>query len=148
MTRMNHTKKNLFLLELLISIVLFMLLLIVGLQFFIKAHNITKKTAQLHEAVTVCNNIASVFENGDGTYQSFAAYYPKNIETGASCFIYLDENFRECESALSTYHVSIVIAPESDRLLSASITLMDASGQDIYGLKAFHYTRLTAKEGN
>lgn len=148
MNKARYTKKNLFLLELLISIVLFMLLLIVGLQFFIRAHKITNKTEQLHEAVTICNNIAAAFESGDGTYHSIAEYYTSAIETDSKCLIYLDKSFAECDSEDERmYYISIVISDETERLSNASISVYDNNDEEIYSVTAYHYTRLQAKEG-
>lgn len=148
MNKARYSKKNLFLLELLISIVLFMLLLIVGLQFFIRAHKITNKTEQLHEAVTICNNLAAIFESGDGTYHSIDEYYASDIETDSKCLIALNSNFEECDSTDERmYYVSIIISEETEQLSNALISVYDSNDEEIYSLTAYHYTRLQKKEG-
>ena len=70
MIRYERSKSSIFLLEILINILLFSVLCVCSLQFFIKSYQLTDNTTTLHHAVTACNNVAAVFQSGDGTLAS------------------------------------------------------------------------------
>ena len=76
MNKRQHAKNSVILLEMIINILLFSVLLVVGLTFFIKTHTMTKDTKLLHQAVTCCDNAATVFESSNADPSVFAAQYP------------------------------------------------------------------------
>ena len=73
-----------------INILLFSVLLVVGLTFFIKTHTMTKDTKLLHQAVTCCDNAATVFESSNADPSVFAAQYPDCVISDEKIFIYYD----------------------------------------------------------
>lgn len=147
MSKLMKVKKNLFLLELMISIALFMLLLIVGLLFFIKAHKLTIKTSELHEAVNVCSNIAALYESGDGSLSTISEEYNEKIIMPDQLVIYLDDNYEECPSGQSSFYVTISNVTTENRLSTVEIAFHNSEQEVLYTLQAYHYSPLTIREG-
>ena len=95
MNKRQHAKNSVILLEMIINILLFSVLLVVGLTFFIKTHTMTKDTKLLHQAVTCCDNAATVFESSNADPSVFAAQYPDCVISDEKIFIYYDNDFKE-----------------------------------------------------
>ena len=77
--RFQRSKSSLFLMEIILNILLFSVLLVVGLQFFIKTHLLTRETFDLQEAVTCSSNIASIYQSGDGSLDVIKEHYPNAV---------------------------------------------------------------------
>lgn len=141
-----HSKNSLFLMEILLNILLFSVLLVVGLQFFGKTHTLTAKTRELHQAVTSCTNVASVFETGDGTLADILTIYPYGVNLDDKIIIYLDRNFNDCKKGQAKYYITAKLDKGSNAQL-ATITIrcrtMDTKHL-LYDLNASHYNPLHA----
>lgn len=109
-----YSKNSVFLLEMIINIFLFCILTIVGLNFFIKAHTYSNNTEKLHQAVNCCDNIATVFEAGDGTSASIQNEYPTAVCSDNIVFIYYDGNYDLCNHSNAVYKATITITEENN----------------------------------
>ena len=137
-----HSRTSIFLMEIIINLFLFSILMIAGLQFFIRTHTLTEKTSRLHQAVTSCKNVASVFENGDGSRNDFLEFYPYTVSLDSKILLFLDSDFQECEKQQACYYITITIKDtETDGLSKAHITCTTADNEVIYSLNACHYSR-------
>lgn len=141
MIRYERSKSSMFLLEILINILLFSILCVCSLQFFIKSYQLTENTTTLHHAVTACNNVAAVYEAGDGSIAPIADAFPNAISEKGLTYIYLDENYQECDSQDVAYYITVeeMVSDISSIHISFYKNGEDAS----YSITAYHYQPLT-----
>lgn len=144
----NYTKSgsSLFLLELLLNLLLFSVLMVVGLNFFIKAHTITNNTNSLHRAVTACNNVATLYEGGDGTLSVISRYYVDSIVAEDKAYVYFDKEFNECTSKESSYILLIEITDKNSALKKAAIKISSET-ETLYSSTVCNYRQLTPSSG-
>ena len=142
-----HSPNSIFLMELLFNILLFSVLLMIALQFFIKSHTLTQKTTELHYAVTLCSNVASIFEHQKNTdpISDISVQFPYCTNMKKQTFIYFNKNFEECKKENAVYHilVSPVLETEYANLSSATISFFTSDETQIYSLTAYNYQPLT-----
>ena len=142
-----HSPNSIFLMELLFNILLFSVLLIISLQFFIKSHTLTQKTTELHYAVTLCSNVASIFENqkNTGSISDISVQFPYCTNMKDQTFIYFDHNFEECRKEHASYYILVSPASETEytNLSSASISFFSSDNTRVYSLTAYNYQSLT-----
>lgn len=142
MKKYANSGSSLFLLELLLNLLLFSVLMVVGLNFFIKAHTITNNTNTLHRAVTACNNVATLYETGDGSLTDIKRHYSDSIVTDTQAYIYYDRDFNECNSSNYTYILLIEITDNSNNLKNATINFSTES-DTLYTINVCNYQQLT-----
>lgn len=137
MNRKSNSSSSLFLMEILINILLFSVMLSICLQFSIKAHKLTNTTTELERAVTVCSNVANVFEAGDGSYDSIASVFDQSLFVNNQLVIYYDDSFIECSANESVYVVVISIV--SDNSLSKASISCQKDATELYQITACNY---------
>lgn len=135
-----RSKSSMFLLEILINILLFSILCVCSLQFFIKALNLTEDTTTLHHAVSACNNVAALYEVGNGTTDDIEIAYPYSIQAADQVIIYLDENYEECQR--ESYKYSILVNKCDSDIPCVEIIFHDDE-ETYYSIKAYCYQPLT-----
>lgn len=141
MIRYERSKSSMFLMEILINILLFSLLCVCSLQFFIKALNLSEDTTTLHHAVTACNNVAAIYETGDGSTEDIWETYPYALHVNEQILIYFDESYEECSREEGVYYI-LVNECTSD-IPSVEISFYEIDGEAYYSITAFHYQPLT-----
>ena len=146
MIRYERNKSSIFLLEILINILLFSMLCVCSLQFFIKSYQLTQNTTLLHHAVTACNNVAAVYEAGDGSVESIQTTFENSISEDGLIFIYLDEHYQECDSQNVMYYLTVKeLISDID---SIEITFYKNGEDATYSICAYHYQPLTPSATN
>lgn len=142
-------KPRLFVFEIVIDVLLFAVLLCVGVQFLANTHRYTRDASILQNAVSVCSNVASLYQSGDGTLDSVLSVYTNEIHINEQILIYLDENYTSCAREAGIYYLLIEttsVAPDK-----IEIRFFEAEGDAVYTLSACHYdgtTRKAIQEGN
>ncbi len=140
-----HSKNSIFLMEIILNVLLFCFFLVIGLQFFLRTHTITKETQELHQAVTSCENAASAFESGDGTLSPLLDTYRYRVNLGNQVLIYLNSDFNECKKSQASYYIRANYTPDSnDTLSKAEFTCYTISEAQLYTLTACNYRQLHA----
>lgn len=151
MKKYKSSGSSIFLMEIILSILLFSAMLCICLQFIMKAHTLTNKTTRLERAVTTCSNVASVFESGDGSFDALLLEFPHAVSYGDFLLIYLDDNFLPCEPEAMKYTVLVSYDEECSvsRLSKVNITCTCES-EEIYTISAGNYHRrpLAAEGGS
>ena len=141
MMRYERTKSSVFLMEILINILLFSVLCVCSLQFFIHSYQLTEKTTILHQAVTACNNVAAVYETGDGSTTAITEAFPHAISANGIIYLYLDKNYQECDAQNVVYYITIEeLYSEMDSIL---ISFYKNGEEETYSIHAYHYEPLT-----
>ncbi len=141
MMRYERTNSSMFLMEIIINILLFSILCVCSLQFFIKALNLSEDTTTLHHAVSACNNVAAIYETGDGTMNDIWETYPYAIRIDGQIMIYLDENYEECSREEGIY--CIVVNECNNEFPSVEISFHEIEGEAYYSINAYYYQPLT-----
>lgn len=140
-----HSKNSLFLMEILLNILLFSVFLVVSLQFFSRTHALTQETRQLHQAVTSCTNVASIFESGDGSTADILMLYPYSVNLDDKVIVYLDKNFNDCKKGQAQYYITAQLSDKSNKQFSELIIRCSTIDRKlIYELNAYHYNQLRA----
>ena len=104
----------------------------------------TKDTKLLHQAVTCCDNAATVFESSNADPSVFAVQYPDCVISDEKIFIYYDNDFTECSAKDSVYKV-IVSLSSLDRTTNAHIQFLDKDNSEIFTITTSIYAPLTAE---
>lgn len=146
MMRYERSKSSIFLLEILINILLFSILCVCSLQFFIKSYQLTNNTTTLHHGVTACNNVAAVFQSGDGTLNSVEDVFTYSFTDNGQLYIYLDENYQECDSQNVTYY--IVVKQQYTEIPSVNISFYKNGEDTTYSIDVYHYQPITPSQIN
>ena len=102
-----HSKSSLFLMEIIINILFFSILFAVGLQLFVKAHVLSNRTTELHQAVTSVENAASKYQACSSSYTSLLQLCPTYDYKDTEITIYLDKAFQECRQSEAEYRIAI-----------------------------------------
>lgn len=142
-------KPHLFVYEIVIDALLVAIFLCVAIQFLAGTHRYTKDASIIQNAVSVCSNVANLYQSGDGTLDSILAVYNNEIHINEQVLIYLDQDFTNCTREEGVYYLLIeTISTSPDKI---DIRLYEAEGDAIYTINACHYTattKKTIKEGN
>ena len=146
MIRYERSKSSMFLLEILINILLFSILCVCSLQFFIKSYQLTENTTTLHHAVTACNNVAAIFQSGDGNMDNIQDAYSLSFVESGQLYIYLDENYQECDSQNVVYYM--MISQQHTAIPSINIRFYENGEAETYSIDVYHYQPLTPKKVN
>lgn len=141
MSRYEHSKSGLFLMELLINLLLFCILCGCGLMFFVKSNSMTKSTTTLHNAVRITTSLASIYESGDGSLAPLYEAYNCSVLDGDSLYIYFDEKFQPCERDTSVYCVSIQSIEAG--YSKVNIEFYDEKGSLTYSISSCNYMPFT-----
>lgn len=142
MKKYEHARSSLFLFELILSLLLFTVLVVIGLNFFIKSHVLTGKTSILHRAVTECNNVATLYETSNGSLKLIERQYPYSVVKNDRAIIYFDADFNECDSRSSSYLLLIQIADSHSSLNTATISFSNEK-ESLYEFEVCSYRQLT-----
>ena len=137
MRKYRSQKSSLFLLEIMLNLLFFVILVTICLQLFLKAHHLSKDTTLLHRAVTVCTSVAEVCQSSLGETDIFQTIYPEAIFLNDTILIYFDSNFTACSEFESIYRVFL-----SENKETGSITIRFLRKNDtnvIYELEASSY---------
>ena len=136
-----HSKNSIFLMEIILNVLLFAVLLTIGLQFFVKAHRLTEKTTELHQAVSSCESAASVFQSGDGTLASLLETYHYSVNLHDRVVIYLDSSFNACPKKSAAYTITAALDRNGKRnsLSAVNLTCSTTEGMSLYSLRACHF---------
>lgn len=136
-----HSKSSMFLLEILINILLFSVLCVCSLQFFIKSYQVTENTTTLHHAVTACNNVAAVYQANEGSIKAIQQTFPKSITENGEIYIYLDENYQECDSQNVAFYLTVT--EQFSTIPSVRISFYKNGLDASYSIDVYHYKPLT-----
>ena len=142
MKKYTKSHSSIFLLELILNLIIFTVLLVIGLNFFLKAHNLSTKTTDLHRAVTECNNVATLFKSGDGSFDLLSKQYSDIIITDTQAHIYYNSDFCECSSSEASYTLTITITPCNYQIYDANIKF-SKEDEIIYQINAVNRKPLT-----
>ena len=145
MNKYLKSKTSLFLMELIITILLFAACGAVCVRLFVTCHVMTKETVELNEAVSIAQGFAEVMRGTDGDINSVLAQYPTAVHGGDGFFeVFYDENFNVIEySDSAAYFCDVTMSPNGAIQNMEVKVVRKADYKDIYTLNATKYMNST-----
>ena len=112
MTKYLKSKTSLFLMELIITILLFAACGAVCVRLFVTSYVMTQDTVELNEAVSIAQGFAEVMRGTDGDIDSVLEHYPDAIRGGDGFFeVFYDEDFEICGYENASYVSDVTMTP-------------------------------------
>ena len=144
MNKYLKSKTSLFLMELIITILLFAACGAVCVKLFVTSHVMTKETVELNEAVSIAQGFAEVMRGTDGDMNSVLEHYPSAVSGGDGFFeVFYDEDFNVCEFSEASYVSDVTMSPNG-AIQNMEIRIVRLSDyKDIYTLNATKYMNRT-----
>ena len=144
MTKYLKSKTSLFLMELIITILLFAACGAVCVRLFVTSYVMTQDTVELNEAVSIAQGFAEVMRGTDGDIDSVLEHYPDAVRGGDGFFeVFYDENFEICGYENASYVSDVTMTPNGaiQNMEVRVVRLRDY--KDIYTLDATKYMNTT-----
>ena len=144
MTKYLKSKTSLFLMELIITILLFAACGAVCVRLFVTSYVMTQDTVELNEAVSIAQGFAEVMRGTDGDIESVLEHYPSAVRGGDGFFeVFYDEDFNVCEFSNASYVSDVTMSPNG-AIQNMEIRIVRLSDyKDIYTLNATKYMNRT-----
>lgn len=144
MNKYLKSKTSLFLMELIITILLFAACGAICVRVFVNAHVMTRETVELNEAVSIAQGFAEVMRGTDGDIGSVLEQYPSAVSGGEGFFeVFYDEDFEVCSYQDAAYVGDVTMAPNGaiQNMEVRIVRLKDY--KEIYTLNATKYMNRT-----
>lgn len=136
------SKSGLFLMELILSILIFSLAATVCVQMFVKGHSLSEESVRLNHGVIWCQGLADSFYGCDGDLKEMNQYLDNSVlsDNESRLCIFYDEDFNCLSSDTGHKYCVEGLLKSEDDLLILNITCKDSSdGQIIYELSPTLY---------
>ena len=144
MNKYLKSKTSLFLMEMIITVLLFAVCSAVCVRLFAMAHTLSTDTRELNEAVSLAQGFAESMRGTDGRIDSILEYYPEAVKGGDNFFVvYYDENFNPCKYNGAVYVSDVSLSPNG-AIQNMRIKIVRLSDyKEIYNLTATKYMNKT-----
>ena len=144
MTKYLKSKTSLFLMELIITILLFAACGAVCVRLFVISYVMTKDTVELNESVSIAQGFAEVMRGSDGDIESVMQQYPDAIRGGEGFFeVFYNSDFETCSFEDAAYVGDVTMTPNGaiQNMEVRIVRLRDY--KEIYTLDATKYMNRT-----
>ena len=144
MTKYLKSKTSLFLMELIITILLFAACGAVCVRLFVTSYVMTQDTVELNEAVSIAQGFAEVMRGTDGDIDSVLEHYPDAVRGGEGFFeVFYDDDFEICGYEEASYVSDVTMTPNG-AIQNMEVRVVRLSDyKEIYTLDATKYMRST-----
>ncbi len=144
MNKYLKSKTSLFLMELIITILLFAACGAVCVKLFVTSHVMTLETVELNRSVSIAQGFAEVMRGTDGDISSVLEHYPDAIRGGEGFFeVYYDEDFVPCKFEEASYVGDVTMTPNG-AIQNMEVRIVRLSDyKDIYTLNVTKYMHRT-----
>ena len=134
-------RSSLFLLELILAILLFILAATVCVQVFVKAHTIEAKSTELNQAIYASTSLAELFRSDEDLSATMQELYPLAMQQNDHYQIFYDQKWNLTSSSQAAYIVHLEIT-EGQSFLTGNISVKSSSDDltDIYTLVLKKYS--------
>lgn len=140
MKKITNHQSSLFLIELMINLLLFLTILGLCMQFFIKSTKLTESSKELHDSTIICSRIANIFEHGNNDFESLLVAFPYSTDLHDHLIIYFDNNFQNTSEKKSKYYCLVKITNNRKHYSKILISCYNMKNKTrIYSLKSNRY---------
>ena len=126
------SKTSVVLMEIIISIFLFMVVGSVCIQLFVRTYSINKMSTTVQNSSVITAEVAEIIVQSYGNIDSLADFYPEAEIDGGIAIIYYDEKFTRCNKDMSTYR--LVIKNEGEGLKTFYLIMFDDEEYPVYDM--------------
>lgn len=106
-----HTKTSIFLMEIIIAILIFIICGAVCVKMFTTSYVLNSETNEYNHAVVLVTNAAELFRYNDGDMSKYIDYYSNiNMENESAFKVFYDSNFEECNEDNARYYLSLKLS--------------------------------------
>lgn len=146
MNKHNKSKTSLFLMEFIITILLFSFCGAICMQLFAQTNALSQSTYELNNAVAVAQGFAEVMRGTGGSIDEIIEIYPSAVRGGDDFFeVFYDKEFRECEYSDAQYAGDVTIYPVGN-IQNIEVRIVRLSDhKEIYTLSATKYMQNVSK---
>ena len=140
MNNKTHSRTSIFLMELIISVLLFSITSAVCIQLFVNAHIKDRETRSLTHAVIECESVAEIVKAKVNDTPEELFDYLLTIHEFAdvksdSMTLYFDKDFKPCHPGLRSYDLIVKVAYNADNIMTTELSFIDSeSVETIYAL--------------
>lgn len=140
MKQYSKSKSSLFLMEFIITLLLFSICAAICMKLFAATDSLSKKTKELNNAVACAQGFAEVMRGTDGTIDSIVEHYPNAIRGGSGFFqVFYDSDFNECSYDKAAYVGDVTLTPNGAiQNMEVMIVRLSDHGE-VYSLTATKY---------
>lgn len=114
MSKQVPKRSNIFLMELILTILFFALAAAVCMQFFAGAKALSDKTQATNKGLIVAKNIESIFTGADDPLGAINAAYPAAVVSDSSVTLTYDRDFNETAAENAVYTITAAWQPRAD----------------------------------
>lgn len=140
MNQYSKSKTSLFLMELIITILLFSVCSAVCMKLFAASNLLSKQTKELNNAVACAQGYVEVMRGTSGDFNDIVAIYKNAVVIDETTFeVFYDGDFNPCEYNNAKYISDIIVEPNGaiQNIIVKIIRLEDYA--EIYNLTATKY---------
>lgn len=143
MNKFAKSKASLFLMEFILTLLLFSVCGAVCMQLFAKANSLSKDTFELNNAVACAQGFAEVMRGTDGSIDSIIEMYPGAVRGGDDFFeVFYDKDFNECEYEDAVYVGDVSVYP-SGYIQNIDVKILRiVDYEEIYSLSVTKYMKI------
>lgn len=124
-------RSSLFLLELMLAILLFILAATICVQVFVKSHTISKKSTELTQAVLAATSVAEILRSDESYSDILFQVYPFAEETNDQFCIYYDSDWQHTNASNGSYAL-ILNTNIDEHYLTGNISVQNISEKENY----------------
>lgn len=96
---MNKSKSSLFLMEILVSILLFSIASAVCVQVFVKASQLNQSSRELEQSLCIAQNFAEIMRSSNNPAETIAALFPDAKVEPSQITLFYDRDFCRCKES-------------------------------------------------
>lgn len=140
MNKYSKSKSSLFLMELILTVLLFAICSAICMKLFAASHQLGVKTWELNKSVATAQSFAEVMRGTNGSIDEIIKMYPSAVKSDDSYFeVFYDADFNECD-----FHEAVYVS-DVNITINGSIEDMDiriirkSDSEEIYSLLATKY---------
>lgn len=112
MNKYTKSKTSLFLMELILTILMFSVCGAVCMKLFAASNTLGKQTKELNGSVACAQGFVEVMRGTDGTIEEIMAMYPSAIKGEDGFFeVFYDKDFMECDFSKAAYVGDVTLTP-------------------------------------
>lgn len=140
MNKYTKSKTSLFLMELILTILMFSICGAICMKLFAASDMLSRKTRELNASVACAQGFVEVMRGTDGSIEEILDMYPGAIKGGEDFFeVFYDKDFKECDFSQAAYVSDIVLTPMG-AVQNIDVKIVRLSDyEEIYSLSATKY---------
>ncbi len=144
MNKYLKSKTSLFLMELIITILLFAACGAVCVRLFVTSYVMTNDTVELNESVSIAQGFAEVMRGTDGDIDSVLEHYPMAVRGDGGFFeVFYDSEFETCSYEDAAYAADVTMTPNG-AIQNMEVRIVRLGDfKEIYTLDATKYMNRT-----